>query len=212
MTEQIVFTKTYEDKRTHRSGKLLEYNEKYKTYLLESSDGKTFNVTSSQFKINWRMIEESEVQAEIKPEQPEKVVSKPKKAVVQKRKSVDSKELNQTYTDTTLALSKYAGSFQNDLIAVALMPHKRICKFKVDYNILFELQVLLRSDRFRLWVKDNIFDRLIADCSIEPVATKQFNCPGRNYTADYNLSDLEAVLDDVRTIVLDAIVKVQGGI
>lgn len=210
MTEQIVFNKTYEDRRTHRSGKLLEYNEKYKTYLLESSDGKTFNVTSSQFKINWRLIEEAEVQTEIKPEvEPAEVKTG---TTYEGPTEEKKKELNDIYTDAVLVGSDYINSFENDAIALKLVPAKNTYKIRIGKNLIIDVQVMVKFEQFRLWLYETDFNSFMASCSIKPKSTKKYPYDGRCYTAEYDIVDLQQVLEDLRPVVLDNLVSIEGGI
>ena len=50
MSEIGVIGQIYEDRRTKKKGKLIERDEKYKTLLLETSEGKSFNVSYGGFK------------------------------------------------------------------------------------------------------------------------------------------------------------------
>lgn len=210
MTEQIVFNKTYEDRRTHRSGKLLEYNEKYKTYLLESSDGKTFNVTSSQFKINWRLIEEAEVQTEVKPEvEPAEVKTGTTYTGPTEEKK---KELNDVYTDAVLIGSKFIDSFMNDAVAIKLVPRKNMFRVRVDRHIVFDVQVMVKYNKFRLWLFEEDFNAQITNSSKQSLSTKQYPYSGNAYTIEYNLIDLADVLEELRTVVLDHLVRIKGGL
>ena len=73
----------YEDRRTKKKGKLVERDDKYKTLLMEASDGKSFNITFGGFKSNWRKVDEPEQTLEeaMKDELPEEkpVAKEPKK-------------------------------------------------------------------------------------------------------------------------------------
>jgi len=60
MSEVGVIGQMYEDRRTKKRGKLVERDEKFKTLLLESDDGKSFNITFGGFKSNWRKVDEPE--------------------------------------------------------------------------------------------------------------------------------------------------------
>lgn len=205
-----MFNRMYEDRRTHRSGKLLEYNEKYKTYLLESSDGKTFNVTSSQFKINWRIIEQAEVQEEIKPEvKPAKV----KKDSTYKGVSDEKqKELDSTYTGAVMMCSDYIKSFENDAVAVKLAPKKNMFRVRIDKHIIFDVQILVKSGKYRLWLYEKDFNALINTCSVQPLSTKQYPYERNAYTMEFEISSLQTILEDMRTVVLDHLVEIKGGI
>ena len=55
MSEEI-----YENKKTGKTGKIVERNEKYKTLILELSDGQRIPMSNSVFRSNWHLIENSE--------------------------------------------------------------------------------------------------------------------------------------------------------
>lgn len=203
MTEQTMFGNVYEDKRTHRSGKLIEYNEKYKTYLLESSDGKTFNVTSSQFKVNWRMIEEAEVQEEVKPEvEPAKVKSK---STYKGPSEEKKKELNSAYTDAVLVAQQFVDGFNND-VAIKIVPAKNLFKLRIGRNIITSIYVLSKVDTLRVWLSERDFNTFVSACSIQPRCTKKYPYTGRCFTVEYSVKDLPTVLEDLKTILLDHLV------
>lgn len=50
----------YENKKTGKTGKIVERNEKYKTLILELSDGQRIPMSNSVFRSNWHLIENSE--------------------------------------------------------------------------------------------------------------------------------------------------------
>lgn len=44
----------YEDRKSGKTGKLIETNEKFRTLMFEGEDGKTFSISAGTFKSNWR--------------------------------------------------------------------------------------------------------------------------------------------------------------
>lgn len=209
MTE-IVFGKIYEDRRTHRSGKLLEYNEKYKTYLLESSDGKTFNVTSPQLKNNWRIIEQEEVQEPVKPEV-EKAVVKTVKRDTTKTKE-QSKELNDLFTSSTIYINDYVQSFKNDNVSMYICKPitKNTIRVRTGYWVVFDITILVRFKKCRIWLNEYDFNKVV--WTNKPLTMKQYPGSNKNYVVEFMLEDLPQVLDDLRPIVLDALVEKIGGL
>lgn len=210
MTEQVVFNKIYEDRRTHRSGKLLEYNEKYKTYLLESSDGKSFNVTSAQLKTNWRMIEQEEVQEPVKPKVEK---AKVKSGTTYKGKSEEEKkELNDLFTSSTIYINDYVQSFKNPNVQMSICKpiSKNKVKIRVNHWSAFEIQILLKAKQFRVWMTEYAFNKAL--WSKKPLSMKQYPGTNKNFTVEFGLEDLPQLLEDLRPIVLDKLVEVVGGL
>ena len=208
MTE-IVFGKIYEDRRTHRSGKLLEYNEKYKTYLLESSDGKPFNVTSTKIKNNWRMIEEEEVQEQIKPEV-EKAEIKP--ARYKGKSDEEKKELNDLFTSSTIYINDYVQSFKNQHVQMNIRQpiSKNTIRVRIDYWVVFDVQIMVKSKKCRIWMDEYSFNK--ASWIKKPLAMKQYPGTNKNYTVEFGLEDLPQALEDLRPIVLDKLAEIVGGL
>lgn len=214
MAEQIVFGMTYEDKRTHRSGVLISYSDKYKTYLMESSDGKSFNVTSSQFKVNWRLVETAEVKEEVKPEvetvkvEPAKVKSGTTyKGPTEEQK----KELNDLYTEAVKLGQKFIESFDNDALALKLVPDKNMFRVRINYNIISDIYVMTKFKKVRVWLTEEDCNSFLSSCSIKPMSAKQYPYTGRCYALEFGLTDLNVVLEDLRPIVVDNLVRIKGG-
>jgi hypothetical protein len=215
MAEQIVFGMTYEDKRTHRSGVLISYSDKYKTYLMESSDGKSFNVTSSQFKVNWRLVETAEVKEEVKPEvktvkvEPAKVKSGTTyKGPTEEQK----KELNDLYTEAVKLGQKFIESFDNDALALKLVPAKNTFKIRIDKHIVLDVQIMVKKSRFRLWMyEEDFMDFINDDCKAYALNIKQYPYEGRCFTAEFDIKRLEDVLEYLRNVVIVNLAEIKGG-
>ena len=210
MAEQIVFGKTYEDKRTHRSGVLISYSEKYKTYLMESSDGKSFNVTSSQFKVNWRLVEKAEVQEEVKPEiEPAKVKSG---TTYKGPTDEQKKELNDLYTEAVMLGQKFIDSFENDTLALKLVPLKNTFKIRAGRDIILDVQIMVKFSKFRLWMYEDDFMQFINnDCKKYSLNVKQYPYEGRCFTAEFDIKHLGEILENLRETVINNIVTTNGG-
>ena len=178
--------KTYEDKRTHRKGKVLEYNEKYKTYLFESNDGNTFNVTSSQFKINW--IEVAEPRVVDREEANEKVQEK-------------SKELNQQYVDLILEASKFVDGFNNPEITIKAEPRKHKFRLYIRRRCVFDLDIRIRFGFFRVWLNEEDNDNV--SWSVEPMSVKFYEKSCRNFITEFELDKFTIALQDLGTLVVN---------
>ena len=162
MSEIGTIGQIYEDRRTHKRGKLLERDEKYKTLLLEADDGKSFNITYGGFKSNWRKVdepvqtieealEEVEVSAEIAEPVVEISVSDKHKSEKQKfaKKTTEAKSMS----DFADIFNSFVASFNSEKVSTKIVTNR---KGKSDYatvilgrNRLVELY--LRS-RGNFWI------------------------------------------------------------
>ena len=81
MSEKEIGTigQKYEDRRTGKSGVLVDRNTKYKTLMFQADDGSSFSITNSTFRSSWRkskdIVEEENVNNEtVEPEEVDKPV------------------------------------------------------------------------------------------------------------------------------------------
>lgn len=54
----------YENRRNHKTGVIEEVNDKFKTVILRDSDGKSFNLTFSTIRSNWRKAKDDDEKTE----------------------------------------------------------------------------------------------------------------------------------------------------
>lgn len=187
-TLNVEFGKVYEDHRTHRSGKVLEYDEKYKTFLLESSDGNTFNVTSSQFKINWILSDTPDVDTTTDKIEKEA----PKKA---------DKGLKEDFVQLILVASNFADSFKSEYVTIK--PDARKSKFKlfVGKRVVFDCDLRLSTNSCRVWLDD--YSNNAVSWTNKPTATKFYPNITRNYITEFSLENYSDVLNDLSVIVIE---------
>ena len=86
VNEPGIIGQMYEDRKSKKRGVLESRESKYKTLMLRDDEGKSFNITYSTFKSNWRKYAGEEVvqtstQVEETKTEEKKVVEKAKKAV-----------------------------------------------------------------------------------------------------------------------------------
>lgn len=140
MSEVGTIGQIYEDRRTKKRGKLLERDEKYKTLLMESDDGKSFNITYGGFKSNWRKIDEEvptieQAMEEVEvPEEPVKV-EKPKKESV--KKEVNTSDKITFFGEYLQKVAQLAEKF-NSGVVVCPSEKKFMVTLKVNNAKLFE--------------------------------------------------------------------------
>ena len=92
-TEVGIIGQMYENRKSKRVGVLESREEKYKTLMLRDSEGKSFNITYSTFRSDWRKYNGEELiqtstQVEEERTKEEKREEKSKKVVESKQKSV----------------------------------------------------------------------------------------------------------------------------
>ena len=159
MSEIGVIGSMYEDRRTKKKGKLLERDNKFKTLLMESEDGKSFNITFGGFKSNWRKIDEPEQTVEeameekipeeqitVKKPKEKKPVKKSEKKSV-KKKVVDA-EINEGLENATTSLAEFVQSFENPRLRLRTVLEKKSNALILDDRKQFELVYSRMKNRF----------------------------------------------------------------
>ena len=199
---EVIFGQLYEDKRTHRAGTIVEYDEKYKTYLLEAPDGKSFNITSSQFKSNWIPIEQP--QEILKPEVEEADVGKsPYKGPTKEKKD----EVNKMLTSFLLIGSEYANSFDNEIITAKPEIHKRRFLMKIRHHTVFIVDCMLRNKTCRVWMKEYASD--LMSWTVKPLSMKRYPGYTHNTLVEFPIDNLNEVLDDLRAIIIQELTETE---
>lgn len=197
-----IFGQLYEDKRTHRAGTIVEYDDKYKTYLLESPDGKSFNITSSQFRLNWIPIEQpKEI---VKPEVP--IAKQGKKGYSGPTKK-QKDEVNDMLATFMLIGSKYADSYENEIVTVKPELYKRRFLMKVRHHTIFIVDCLLRTKTCRVWMKEYASD--LMSWTVKPLSMKRYPTYTHNTTVEFPIDNLNEVLDDLRAIVIQEMTEME---
>lgn len=202
MSVEANFGQRYADKRTHRSGILLEYDEKYKTYLLESQDGKAFNITSSQFKQNWEQTDEV-VDVEPVEAEPAKVGKTRYKGPPEEAKA----ELNKILETFFLVGKEYVDEFQNEIITIKPEPYKRRFLMKVRHHTVFVVDCMLRQKNCRVWIRDYV--SALMSWTVKPISIKRYSGTNMNTTVEFPLENLKNVLDDLKAIVIQDMTEME---
>lgn len=154
MSEVGIVGQIYEDRRTKKRGKLVERDEKYKTLLMESDDGKSFNITYGGFKSNWRKVDEEiptveealqevEVPAEIIKNDEDKIVNNVKPVKTEK-KTRDQKNVStehKSISDFEEVFNKFVTSFNSEKVSVQIAKNRK--GNKSDFAI-----IMLGMNRF----------------------------------------------------------------
>ena len=199
---EAIFGQLYEDKRTHRAGKIVEYDEKYKTYLLESPDGKSFNITSSQFKSNWIPIEQPKEIVK-----PIVEVAKPSKKGYSGPSKEQKDEVKDILATFMLIGAKYADSFQNEIITAKPEINKRRFLMKLRHRTIFIVDCLIRTKTCRIWMKEYASD--LMSWTVKPLSMKRYPEYRHNTTVEFPLDNLNDVLDDLRAILIQEMTEME---
>lgn len=199
---EAIFGQLYEDKRTHRAGKIVEYDDKYKTYLLETPEGKSFNITSSQFRQNWIPIEQPQ---EVVKQEVEitKTGKKRYSGPTQEQKD----EVNDMLATFMLVGAKYADSYQNDLITVKPDIQKRKFLLKIRHHTVFIVDCLFRNKTCRVWLKEYASD--LMSWTVKPLSMKRYPTYTHNTAIEFPVENLQEVLDDLRAIVIQEMTEME---
>ena len=206
MSEIGVIGQIYEDRRTKKRGKLLERDEKFKTLLLESDDGKSFNITFGGFKSNWRKVDEpiqtvEEAMEEV--EVPVEVAEKPTIEVANKIKKKE-REISKGFETATIKILEFDKSFNNPKTNVTAIPKKRDLVFKVSGHRIVILTYLARKDSFRVCVYEKVF-LLFKDKDYVSEGMYNENWQSMKYSFVIKSVNLDRFFEDLRPYIVDCI-------
>ena len=209
MGELGVIGATYEDRRNGRIGTLISRDEKCKTLMFEAPGGKNFITSYSGFRSNMR---KKEVSAEISNDVPENVSTEEtqeKPATVKKRKKISNHPFEDApamYADMSAKVVKYVESFNNKRLKIVSKPEKSAIYIRSDKNIsILNVRVVYREYQFKSFIKEDVYRNTPWSVDINEVYTHiSYTKPICVY-AGYE--QLEQFLEDLRPVVVDALVK-----
>lgn len=207
MSEVGIIGQMYEDRRTRKRGKLLERDEKYKTLLMESPEGKSFNITFGGFKSNWREVEIAEVVEPLTEEpvtEPVKEEVAEEKPVKKVRKKQAERDVNPELEDMALKVLDYSKTFNDVKVNTNVVPIKRRVTLKVDNRRIFILTHKSRKHNFDVQVNESLFLR-IRDNKYVNKASFHDNWPGMKYLFTIETNDMDKFLEDAKPEVMDYI-------
>jgi len=221
MSDIGIIGATYEDRRTKKKGKLIERDEKYKTLLMESSDGKSFNITFGSFKSNWRKVDEPEqtVEEAMTEEVPEeqikgtsekaKSAEKPKKKTEKKQVEVniDPDDEKSTFLGEVLEkIMKFAEEF--DDISVSPSPVKFTVAAKMNRKKLFEVYAKHKVRRYNTIISSDIVEgdkRLMNLCELRNF--KAGSCNADNVCLMLKPENVDDFLSIMKDVVRESLVR-----
>lgn len=214
MSEVGIIGQMYEDRRTRKRGKLLERDKKYKTLLMESPEGKSFNITFGGFKSNWRKVEIAEPEV-VEPDVVESVIEEPvtepvkeevieEKPVKKARKKQAERDVNPELEDMALKVLDYSKTFNDVKVSTNVVPIKRRVTLKVDNRRIFILTHKSRKHNFDVCVHENLYLR-IRDNKYVKDASFHDTWQSMKYSFVIEIDEIGQFFEDIRPYVMDCI-------
>ena len=210
MSEVGIIGQMYEDRRTKKRGKLLERDEKYKTLLMESTEGKSFNITFGGFKSNWRQVEIVEPTEVVEPLVEEPVTEPVKEEVAEEkpvkkaRKKQAERDVNPELEDMALKVLDYSKTFNDVKVSTNVVPIKRRVTLKVDNRRIFILTHKSRKHNFDVCVHENLYLR-IRDNKYVKDASFHDTWQSMKYSFVIEIDEIGQFFEDIRPYVMDCI-------
>lgn len=208
MSEVGIVGQIYEDRRTKKRGKLVERDEKYKTLLMESDDGKSFNITYGGFKSNWRKVdeeiptvEEALQEVEVPVEMADTISVEPKKTKVKKtsNKKKNNNEVNPKIADATKTLVEYVNSFSSPRLTLMPSLEKKTVAIKLDRGRIIEFIYSPQKDGFTVCSKEH-FAKVSG--KFQYVSNMKFHDKWKtlNYSFFVSCGNFNKLLNDLRPV------------
>lgn len=202
MSEVGIISQKYEDRRTKKVGTLLERDEKYKTLLFKSDDGKTFNVSYGGFKSNWRKtenlptVEESMEEIEIPIEPKTELVEIPEVKIT------NSRDASDLYESVCMKVTSFSASFMSSEVTSKLIPRKNGIALKIGNKRVFEVYAKVRENKIFIVSYDSMM-HYISNAD-------NFNYTITNHPKWIMTSSISVPienLDDILNLIRDYVVK-----
>jgi hypothetical protein len=197
----------YEDRRTKKQGKLLERDNKFKTLLMEASDGKSFNITFGSFKSNWRKVDEPEQTVEEAMQEVELTEEKPKKKAKPKVKDAEG---ILAYEDI---FNSYVESLNSDKVSLRFVPAKgkkdSFVVIKIGKSKFIDLYLRQRG-HFWIMMPEFVYSQTKWKTELINVVNTPKN--RREISCSITWEDLNTFLEDIRHSFVEVLsAKVEEG-
>lgn len=207
MSEIGTIGQIYEDRRTKKCGKLIERDNKFKTLLMESEDGKSFNITFGGFKSNWRKVDEPEQTVEEAMQEVELTEEKPKKKVKPKVKDAEG---ILAYEDI---FNSYVESLNSDKVSLRFVPAKgkkdSFVIIKIGKNKFIDLYLRQRGN-FWIMMPEFVYSQTKWNVELINVVNTPKN--RREISCSIKWEDLNQFLEDIRHSFIEVLsAKVEEG-
>ena len=189
----------YEERKSKKVGVLESREPKYKTLMLRDRDGKSFNITYSTFRSNWRKYQGDEVIQTSTQVEEEKVEEKAK---VSKSKKVVTTKTSEPKISTEEKVKRLRAL--DELITSKIKEHnldkvrtERTSKggLKVCYkkSTMFEVWDVIKLDKYSFRMKEKF------DSCMETQTTREYLEKGGGNPIRYRVDagEFEQTLDDV---------------
>lgn len=211
VVEVGVIGQTYEDRKSGRKGVLESREEKFKTLMMKDDEGKTFNITFSTFRSNWRKYqgedvvltsEQKEEKQETEKAEKQKKVDKAKRVLKEVNEAVSVPKVDKTKAESAL----------KDIIETAVrestFPELKVNKnsrggVKVYYKnkLLMGAYVRPIESKYTFDTSTDIANMIdVGDIEVEKIVHEEWRI-----STKFRFN--EAHLDDMLKIFLEAIIK-----
>lgn len=218
MSEIGTIGQIYEDRRTKKKGKLIERDNKFKTLLMESEDGKSFNITFGGFKSNWRKVDEPEqtVEEAMQEEVPEEQITvktpvKRKSAnhsVKKKPKTTIQKDdVNPAFEEAIKVLVNYVDTFNSDKLNVSPKFDRDFIAVKIGLRKFIEVFRRQRTDHYTIACKEDVAKMVNNLKYVHGVNYYKTRKP-LNYAFNVSIDDFDTFLEDFRPFVVNMLSRV----
>ena len=174
--EPGIIGQMYEDRKTKKRGVLEERQSKFKTLMMRDEDGKSFNITYSTFKSNWRKYQGDEVIQTSTQVEEQRAEEKKEVEVAKKEVETEKKVIKTVSTEDKVKKIRAISTVLQEIISknnFALKTERNskggiIVRFSTKKTKVMELWYKFVSDSYELIVADALYDMF----------TEQFNSTG----------------------------------
>ena len=205
MSEIGVVGQVYEDRRTKKKGKLVSRDEKFKTLLMESEDGKSFNISYGGFKSNWRSIDVPVETIEEAMKEVEVPEEKPKEKPKTKKVKVAKTPVSETLEGYLTVFETFIRSFNSDKMSLNIMMERKSAR-KSPYvtvkigNSAIATLYLRTSGYFRVIMQEVVYSHVKWSVKFPKVVSNN-----KNVNCRLMCEDLGRFLEDTRPFIVEVL-------
>lgn len=157
----------YENRKTGKFGTLVEINEKYKTLLMESPDGGTFNISFASLKSNWRKAKddavvqtetvESEPVEQTEPENPDSVNDNI--VPIKKARKRSGKTNIELFTDLQAKAVEFLVDVDSPHLSFGSLNNHLGIALKIGRRRVVEMYAKSKTDSYRIFMSELFFGK-----------------------------------------------------
>lgn len=210
VNEVGIIGQMYENRKTKKVGVLESREEKYKTLMLRDTEGKSFNITYSTFKSDWRKYQGTEV-AETSTQVEEKKTEQ-KEEVKQAKKEVKEKSSKVSMSREDKVKAVHAVKQIVSDAVTAKIPEMRVdtctkggVKLHFKHKLLMEVWVRYNENKYTFCANDALAEKISPTSDIE-VAKND------NWTLKTKYRFAQDKIDAIMPMFVDALLAVSNEI